>query len=87
MKIHGDLKSGNCLKVKWTADLLGLAYTWVPVDIMKGEQPHGRPISPSSRRARCRRSSLRQSWTRAAHARAIERDHPLSRARLAAAAG
>jgi glutathione S-transferase len=37
MKIHGDLKSGNCLKVKWTADLLGLAYTWVPVDIMKGE--------------------------------------------------
>jgi glutathione S-transferase len=37
MKIHGDLKSGNCLKVKWTADLLGLAYTWLPVDIMKGE--------------------------------------------------
>jgi glutathione S-transferase len=37
MKIYGDLKSGNCLKVKWTADLLGLAYTWVPVDIMKGE--------------------------------------------------
>lgn len=37
MKIHGDLKSGNCLKVKWTADLLDLAYTWVPVDIMKGE--------------------------------------------------
>jgi glutathione S-transferase len=37
MKIHGDLKSGNCLKVKWTADLLGLAYAWVPVDIMTGE--------------------------------------------------
>jgi glutathione S-transferase len=37
MRIHGDLKSGNCLKVKWTADLLGLAYVWVPVDIMKGE--------------------------------------------------
>ncbi len=37
MKIHGDLKSGNCLKVKWTADVLGLAYTWVPVDIMHGE--------------------------------------------------
>jgi glutathione S-transferase len=37
MNIYGDLKSGNCLKVKWTADLLGLAYTWVPVDIMKGE--------------------------------------------------
>ena len=37
MKIHGDLGSGNCLKVKYTADFLGLPYTWVPVDIMKGE--------------------------------------------------
>jgi glutathione S-transferase len=37
MIIHGDLKSGNCLKVKWTADLLGLAYEWQPVDIMTGE--------------------------------------------------
>ena len=37
MKIYGDLKSGNCLKVKWTADHLGLRYTWVPVDIMQGE--------------------------------------------------
>ncbi len=36
MKIYGDLGSGNCLKVKWTADKLGLPYTWVPVDIMKG---------------------------------------------------
>lgn len=37
MKIYGDLGSGNCLKVKYTADTLGLAYTWVPVDTMKGE--------------------------------------------------
>ena len=37
MKIYGDLGSGNCLKVKYTADKLGLAYTWVPVDTMKGE--------------------------------------------------
>jgi glutathione S-transferase len=36
MKIHGDMGSGNCLKVKYTADHLGLPYTWVPVDIMKG---------------------------------------------------
>jgi glutathione S-transferase len=37
MKIYGDLGSGNCLKVKYTADHLGLPYTWVHVDIMKGE--------------------------------------------------
>ena len=37
MKIYGDMGSGNCLKVKWTADFLGLPYTWVPVNIMKGE--------------------------------------------------
>src|SRR5215475_133359 len=37
MKIYGDLGSGNCLKVKYTADHLGLAYQWVDVDILKGE--------------------------------------------------
>ncbi len=37
MKIYGDAISGNCLKVKWTADAVGHRYTWVPVDIMKGE--------------------------------------------------
>ncbi len=37
MRIYGDLGSGNCLKVKYTANHLGLPYTWVPVDIMKGE--------------------------------------------------
>jgi glutathione S-transferase len=37
MKIYGDLGSGNCLKVKYTADRLGLPYSWVHVDIMKGE--------------------------------------------------
>lgn len=36
MKIFGDLNSGNCLKVKLVADHLGLAYTWVPVDITAG---------------------------------------------------
>ncbi len=37
MKIYGDTNSGNCLKVKWTADVLGLPYTWTPIDIMLGE--------------------------------------------------
>src|SRR5262245_16023638 len=37
MIIYGDLASGNCLKVKYTADCLGLPYRWAPVDITKGE--------------------------------------------------
>jgi glutathione S-transferase len=37
MRVYGDLDSGNCLKVKYTADVLGLPYEWVPVDIMAGE--------------------------------------------------
>jgi glutathione S-transferase len=37
MKIYGDEISGNCLKVKYTADYLALPYRWVAVDIMKGE--------------------------------------------------
>ena len=37
MKIYGDLKSGNCLKVKWVCDRIALPYTWIDIDIMKGE--------------------------------------------------
>jgi glutathione S-transferase len=37
VKIYGDENSGNCLKVKYTADYLGLTYEWIAVDIMKGE--------------------------------------------------
>jgi glutathione S-transferase len=37
MKIFGDLGSGNCLKVKYTADYLRLPYTWRDLDILKGE--------------------------------------------------
>ncbi len=37
MKIYGDSKSGNCLKVKWTADFLGRSYDWIETDIMQGE--------------------------------------------------
>src|ERR1700761_7353847 len=37
MKIHGDSNSGNCLKVKWVCDRLGLPYRWIAVDTMKRE--------------------------------------------------
>ncbi len=37
MKVFGDTNSGNCLKVQYTADHLGLGYEWVPVDITAGE--------------------------------------------------
>ncbi len=37
MRVYGDLNSGNCLKVKFTADHLGLSYDWIPVDLRKGE--------------------------------------------------
>ena len=37
MRILGDTASGNCLKVKYAADFLGLPYDWTDIDIMKGE--------------------------------------------------
>jgi glutathione S-transferase len=37
MKIYGDSNSGNCLKVKWVCDRLALPYSWIEIDIMKGE--------------------------------------------------
>lgn len=36
MDIYGDTQSGNCMKVKYTADLLGLVYRWHAVNIMEG---------------------------------------------------
>ena len=36
MKIYGDSISGNCLKVKWVADLLGLSYDWIETGVLVG---------------------------------------------------
>lgn len=36
LHIYGDSRSGNCLKVKWTAEKLGIPYEWTEVDIMQG---------------------------------------------------
>jgi glutathione S-transferase len=37
LQIFGDSISGNCLKVKWTLDRLGLAYDWVETGVLGGE--------------------------------------------------
>jgi glutathione S-transferase len=34
--IYGDSRSGNCLKVKWTARRLGVPFEWRDVDVMSG---------------------------------------------------
>jgi glutathione S-transferase len=36
LQIWGDSRSGNCLKVKWTAERLGLAYVWTELDVLSG---------------------------------------------------
>ncbi|MFI4936274.1 MAG: glutathione S-transferase family protein [Caulobacterales bacterium] len=37
IKIYGDPISGNCLKVKWTAEKVGIPFTWIDVDVTKRE--------------------------------------------------
>lgn len=37
LRIYGDSISGNCLKVKWTADRLGHAYDWIETSVLKAE--------------------------------------------------
>lgn len=36
LTVYGDSRSGNCLKVRWLLDRLGLAYDWLETDIMTG---------------------------------------------------
>jgi glutathione S-transferase len=36
MRIYGDSNSGNCLKVKYTAEHLSIPNEWIEVDIMRG---------------------------------------------------
>jgi glutathione S-transferase len=37
MKVYGDIRSGNCYKIKLLAALIGIKHDWVPVDVMSGE--------------------------------------------------
>ena len=47
--LYGSSISGNCLKPKWTADLLGGKYDWIELDIMAGESrtPEFLSINPA----------------------------------------
>ena len=36
LHIYGDTRSGNCLKVKWTAEKLGMPYEWTQIDTLSG---------------------------------------------------
>ncbi|MTJ83440.1 MAG: glutathione S-transferase family protein [Telmatospirillum sp.] len=37
MTVWGDSRSGNCLKVKFVADFLGIPYRWVETSVLKAE--------------------------------------------------
>lgn len=36
LTVYGDIRSGNCLKVRWLLDRLGLDYQWIETDVMSG---------------------------------------------------
>lgn len=36
LTVFGDIRSGNCLKVKWLLDRLGRDYRWVEIDVASG---------------------------------------------------
>ena len=36
MKLYGSSNSGNCLKTRWVAELMGLPFEWVEIDTFSG---------------------------------------------------
>ncbi|MEN7341616.1 MAG: glutathione S-transferase family protein [Pseudomonadota bacterium] len=34
--VYGDMRSGNCWKVRWTVEMTGRSYSWHETDIMAG---------------------------------------------------
>lgn len=37
LTVYGDVRSGNCLKVKWVLDLLKKDYEWIETDVTSGK--------------------------------------------------
>ncbi len=36
LTVYGDIRSGNCLKVRWLLDRMGQDYQWIETDVMSG---------------------------------------------------
>ncbi|HEY0053658.1 MAG TPA: glutathione S-transferase N-terminal domain-containing protein [Caulobacteraceae bacterium] len=36
MQVYGDSLSGNCLRVRWTLDRLGIEHAWIETDVLSG---------------------------------------------------
>lgn len=36
MKVYGDIRSGNCYKIKLLASLLDIEYEWITIDVLSG---------------------------------------------------
>lgn len=49
LTIYGDKISGNCLKVKWVAERLGLPYRWIDIDVVSGaaKSPEFLSVNPA----------------------------------------
>ena len=49
LTVHGDIRSGNCLKVRWLLDRMGLDYQWIETDVMSGvtRSPEFRKMNPA----------------------------------------
>ena len=37
MKVYGDIRSGNCYKIKLLMSFLNIPHSWIEVDILAGE--------------------------------------------------
>ena len=50
LTVYGDSISGNCLKVKWTADRLGVAHRWIETSVLDGgaRTPQFRALNPAA---------------------------------------
>ena len=51
LKLYGDVKSGNCYKVKLVAEQIQKPYDWIDVDIMNGDTqtPEFRQVNPAGK--------------------------------------